>query len=207
MTIFTASDFWPQYLAPRAGAVQFAYSAIGSLPGYTSTFYHDPATGCMKLDQYDLSKNWLSSWYLKVQNGALFEIQDDLPQSNAFLRGVFGPVIVEKYLTPIGWGGSQRLGSNNAYYNTPSFDTWECSPPQTGAGLQVIVFEQLLPTWTDALGNIWSDVLQMLYQQEWNSGAPEGARIWMPRGIGPVASQWVNGLITEPVQTATLSYS
>ena len=208
MTTIVAADYWPQFFAPVAGktGTRFAYPAVGALPGYTSTFYFDPSTGCMKLDQYDLSNNWMSSWYLRVENSGLFEVQDDLPQNNAFLKAVFGPVIIERYSTPIGWGGTQQLGAANAYYNAPSFATFECSPPQIGHGLQVVVFEALFPTWTDALGNVWSDVLQVFYQQEWNNGTPEGARMWMPRGVGPIAAQWVSGSTTEPVQTATVTH-
>ncbi len=199
-------DFWPQYFTPATAAhwAHFVYPAVGDLPGYSSTFFYDPATKAMKLAQYDLSNNWMSNWYLQNTQDGLFEVKDEIPQTNSFLKSVFGPIATETYSTPIGWGANgQIVGSSYPYDNRPAFSGLGCKPPQFGSGLQVVVFEGFFEEWTDPLGRTWSNVLQMFYQQSWSGGASEGARWMMPKGIGPVASQWVDGTTAMPWQYAT----
>ena len=204
MTTFNPADYWPQFFNKEPGLAHFVYPAVGALPGYASTFFYDPAMKAMKLCQYDLDNNWMSNWYLQKQTAGLFEVQDETPQTNSLLAALFGPQLIERYSTPIGWGGPavSFIGSPRQYSNSPSFAPFSCRPPQFGSGLQVVLFEDLLDTWSDAQGRIWNNVLQMFYQQSWGNGAPTGARWMMPKGVGPVAAQWVSGSTVEPWQTA-----
>lgn len=205
---FNPANFWPQHFAPDGVGhlSHFVYPDVGSVPGYTSTFFYDPPTKAMKLVQYDLHNNFMSNWYLQARPDGLFEVQDDLPQTNATLKKLFGPLIVEKYATPIGWGYPESLiGEAFAYRNTPSFAPLSCRPPQWGSGVQVVLFEELYPTWADPTGKVWENVLQMLYQQQWGSGIKMGARMMMPYKVGPIASQWVSGSTVEPWQYAKLT--
>jgi hypothetical protein len=207
MTRIYVPDYWPQFFHPGQNKLaRFVYPAVGAVPGYSSTFFYDPATKAMKLVQYDLAGDWMSNWYLKVQPNGLFEVRDELPQKIALLASIFGPKIVENYSTPIGWGGgAPKVGPAFPYSNRPSLSPFSCRPPQFGSGLQVVVFETIFTAWTDPSGKQWDDVLVMLYQQSWNSGAPTGARWYMPLGIGPVAAQWVSGQTTEQWQYAEYS--
>lgn len=212
MTQIITADYWPQFFNPpiagqHTGA-RFAFAATSQLPAMLMTFFYDTATKSMKLMQYDAANKWNSNWYLqKVPGFGLAEIQDDLPQNNAALKILFGSQIIERYKTPIGWGDTETVGGQ--YTNKPQFDLFRCTPLQSATGFQTINFEQLLPTFTTADGQIYHDVLVQLYQQSWGSGkTASGARMWMAKGIGPVANQWVSltSKVTTDRQDATITY-
>ncbi len=202
-------DYWPQYFFPRAGAVSFDYAATGSLAKWRAVYYYDNATAAMKLDSYDANMVWEDSWYLRSVAGSgpdagVSEIQDNLPQNSAILALIFGKLIIRRYRVPIWWGNAINVGT--IVSNRPSLDTFRCVPPQFGTGFQAIAFEQMLDTFVSSTGAAYQNVLVMLYQQTWPGGTTSGARMWMAKGIGPVANQWVAGSVVEPRQDAVVTY-
>ena len=58
-------------------------------------------------------------------------------------------------------------------------------------GTQSFVYQERFDTWSNKLGNIYKDVVTLVYQQSWGSKIG-GAKYWMARGIGPVAVQWIS---------------
>jgi hypothetical protein len=202
-------DYWPQYFSPKVGNVRFDYAANSSLAKWTAVYYYDPATAAMKLDSYDANAVWEDSWYLQSvvgsgSNAGVWEIQDNLPQTNAILALIFGKMIIRRYRVPIWWGNAINIGT--IVSNRPSLDTFRCVPPQSGTGFQAIAFEQMLDSFVSSTGVTYHNVLVMLYQQTWPGGTTSGARMWMAKGIGPVANQWVAGSVVEPRQDAVVTY-
>lgn len=203
--IINVADYWPQYFAPRKGAVRFDYGAVEGFDAFSQVFYYDGATNAMKLASYDKNNMWMNNWYLqnKVDRGVV-EIQDDLPQKNKYLAMIFGNIIVERYDEPILWGNTVEIGS--IVSNRPKMSFFRSSPPQTGTGFQAVAFEQVLSTFTTSFGATHKNVLVQMYQQTWQGGTTSGARMWLAKGVGPVANQWVVGDVTSPRQDATVTF-
>jgi hypothetical protein len=202
-------DYWPQYFSPRTGSVRFDYAANGALAKWTAVYYYDPSTAAMKLDSFDGNAQWKDSWYLQSvpgsgSNAGIWEVQDNSPQTNALLALIFGKLIIRRYKVPIWWGNTINIGT--IISNRPSLDPLRCVPPQTGTGFQAILFEQFLDSFVSTTGVTYRNVLVMLYQQTWPGGTTAGARMWLAKGVGPVANQWVAGSVTEPRQDAVVSY-
>ena len=202
-------DYWPQYFSPRVGNVRFDYAANSVLAKWTTVYYYDAATAAMKLDTYNANAVWQNSWYLQSiigagSNAGVWEVRDDTPQTNALLALLFGKIKISRYKVPIWWGNVVNIGS--IISNRPSYDPFKCVPPQFGTGFQAISFEQMLPTFVSSTGVTYHNVLVMLYQQTWPGSITTGARVWMAKGIGPVANQWVAGSIEQPRQDAVVTY-
>lgn len=201
-------DYWPQYFAPRTGFTRFDYAANSALAAWTTIFHYDAPTAAMKLETYDANAAWMNSWYLQSvigsgSNAGVWEVRDDLPQTNWLWKLLFGNLIISRYKVPIWWGNQINIGT--IIYNRPSYDPSKCVPPQFGTGFQAISFEQMLDTFVSSTGVTYRNVLVFLYQQTWPGSITTGARMWMAKGIGPVANQWVAGSIVQPRQDATVT--
>ena len=204
-------DFWPQCFTPNTHSVTFSYAEVPNNAAFSAKFSYDSSTQSMVLNEYNSSGVWQDTWYLKNENGQVTEWRDDIPASGLYeLLGV--QKIQEIYSSPIIWGTQAVIGTTTPFewsFNLPMTGSW---PPQTSqSGVQEIVWEELLPTFTLSNGKTYSNVLVQVYQQKWTSGNFTGARWWMAKGIGPIAIQWMapnpnnpSEFIVEPRQDAVI---
>jgi hypothetical protein len=107
----------------------------------------------------------------------------------------------------MGWGEWATVG--NIYANSPVIDFFRSRPPQFGTGMEYVLFEELLPTFTLSNGDTYSNVLVFYAAQVWN-GKTDALRFWMAMGIGPVAVQFMQinrntGFPTETVRFDRIS--
>ena len=168
--------YWPFTFSQRIIRWDYAY-IDGSGDPLTALFYYDAPSNSLIYGDYKSDGTFLDNWFMQYRPGqGVVEWRDDYPTK----RIVMSP--------PIFWGDMVRIG--DTVTNTPSFDTFKCSPLQIGSGEQIVVFEELLPSWTNNSGETFNDVLVFSYQQRWNGGKWTGGRYWNAAGLGPCAVQW-----------------
>lgn len=191
-SIFVAA-YWPVFTSSQL--VRFDYkSADGSLAPFTSVFSYDQGSASMLYNNYDSSLNWLNRWYYQYRPGfGIAEYRDDYPNNK---KVVMAP--------PIGWGEYASIGA--WYENYPQFDTLKCSPPASGSGVQLVLFEEHLSS-IEIRNVTFQDVLVFSYSQSWNSKAPTGARYWMALGVGPIAVQFILNNVTSARADAVISHA
>ena len=176
MTKFFAPAYWPVFTDPTKKRV-FNYTAPAG-PPFSSEFYFDAARMSMIEKDYN-DGVYMNTWYMQERPGFGYaEWRDDYPN---------GKVIT--FTTPIGWGEWEEIGG--VYVNYPHVDIFRTWPPTLKLnGTQALVFEARHDTFTLRDGTVYRDVLQQLYQQFWGT-KQSGARMWMAKGVGPIAIQWV----------------
>jgi hypothetical protein len=86
------------------------------------------------------------------------------------------------------------------------FQSW---PPAMAQGVQIVAYEELLPSFRLTNGKVYNDVLVFTYLQSWSGKPGGGARYWMAKGVGPIAVQWLAQDPTNPyskplIQTARM---
>ena len=205
MTIFVPA-YWPLFTTNEQRRFDYAASD-GSTLRFTSVFFYDAASNSMLYKNYDSNGNWLNTWLYQYRPGfGIAESQDQYPQSGV-LAILFGPVKNVTMSTPMGWGEWATVG--NIYANSPVIDFFRSRPPQFGTGMQYVLFEELLPTFTLSNGDTYSNVLVFYAAQVWN-GKTDALRFWMAMGIGPVAVQFMQinrntGFPTETVRFDRIS--
>ncbi len=170
-------DYWPLYRSLEVR--RFDYKAVdGSMPPITSVFSYDPGSDSMLLMEYDAHLTWKDTWFYQYKPGfGIAEWRDDYPGKKV----VMDP--------PIGWGNTEEIGSN--YINYPQMSFFKSWPPANAKGIQIVVYEDLLPFLTVANGTVYKDVLQQTNMQAWSGNPGGGARYWFAKGIGPIAVQWI----------------
>lgn len=178
-------SYWPLFTTHELR--RFDYSAPNT-PGFTSVFSYDVGSQSMLYNNWDANMTWLNKWYYQYRTGfGIAEWRDDYPGNK---KVVLSP--------PIGWGEFQDVGST--YINYPKFDFFQCWPPATGSGTQIVVFEQRLSSYY--AGGVWyNDVIVFSYLQAWNGKPATGARYYMALGIGPVACQFIIQDAQDPTKT------
>jgi len=174
--------YWPIFKTHELRRFDYAEPTA---PSFTSVFSYDVGSDSMLYNNYDSNLTWLNKWYYRYNPGfGIAEWRDDYPNNK---KVVLSPAI--------GWGEFQAIGST--YQNFPKFDFFQCWPPATGCGDQIVVFEQLLTSYT-AAGVTYDNVLVFSYLQSWNGKPATGARYWMQLGLGPVACQFLVQDATDP---------
>jgi len=190
-TLFVPA-YWPFFNTHELRRFDYTTSD-GSAPPFTSVFSYDQGSNSMLYNNYDSAGTWLNRWYYQYRTGfGVAEWRDDYPGNK---KVVLNP--------PIGWGEFQDVGS--VYQNKPKFDFFRSWPPANSSGDQIVVFEQLLASFT-ASAVTYTDVIQFSYLQSWDGKPASGARYWMALGVGPVATSFLTQdpqdpkKVTETVQ-------
>lgn len=180
--------YWPN--PPASEVWRFHYKDTGNtMPDLYAEFKYDPATNSMLYIDYNAKGEWLDTWYMQydIQRG-IIEWRDDYPQTNPWLKAVFGSLKKVVCKEPIWWGNYCNVGEK--YENYPTYDFFKSTPPQYGKGTQSFYFEEELPSFKVTDGTVYNDVVTCVYQQSWGSKTA-GGRYWFARGVGPVAVQWI----------------
>lgn len=181
--IFVA-QYWPLFKTHELR--RFDYTASNA-PNFTSVFSYDSGSDSMRYDNYSADLTWLNCWFYQYRPGfGIAEYKDLYPNNK---KVVLNPVI--------GWGEFSYVGG--VYENKPQFDFFQCWPPATSNGEQIVQFEDHLPYYS-AGSNTYTDVLQFSYLQSWNGKPATGARYWMASGIGPVSTQFLTQSATDPTK-------
>jgi hypothetical protein len=196
MTDIAVAAYWPFFMG--AEKRKFYYTTEdNSIPPISSVFQYDPNTGSMLYLDYDAAGTWKDTWYYYYDPGfGVAEWRDDYPQTNKWLKCIFGPTKKLVFSEPIGWGNMVELGSG--YANKPKVDPLKSRPPEIGGCYQSVLFEQLLDTYTTRHGDTYKDVLVFNYLQDWTKSCT-GARYWMAKGVGPVSVQWL-GVLPDQIK-------
>lgn len=179
------SSFWPFYVA-KTGPVRFDYAdPTGSMPPITSVFSWDVGSNSLLLTDFDAHLNWKDQWFMQVRDNQVVEYADKYPGGKTVnMDGLLG--------APIQWGGIQNIGDTLVTY--PKMNPVKSWPPALSSGIQIVVFESMLPTLnveTPLSVKTYNNVLQFTYLQSWSGGPGTGARYWMADGVGPVQLQWI----------------
>lgn len=194
-----AWDYWP---CPVLGRIaKFHYIDVGpepdtnvhgTMPDMHSWFVLDTKTTSYLYVDYDKDMKWKDTWYLRYNSSGVVEWRDDnIVEKESITTKIFGNrnKIVFQDKKPIWWGDVCEIGKD--YQNNPKSDFFACSPPQLLNGTQSFNYIKKLDTFTTKHGDIYKDVVQLIYQQAWGSKIG-GAKYWMARGVGPVAVQWIS---------------
>jgi hypothetical protein len=197
MTTINVVEYWPFWTTPGK-LRRFDYTAIDdSMPPITAVFAYDVGSKSMLYVDYDAHLNWKDTWYLKYdpRNGVM-EWRDDYEGGK---KVVMNP--------GIGWGNIQEIGGS--YINYPKMDPFQSWPPAMAQGVQIVAYEELLPSFRLTNGKVYNDVLVFTYLQSWSGKPGGGARYWMAKGVGPIAVQWLAQDPTNPyskplIQTARM---
>jgi hypothetical protein len=176
---YSMLDYWPPFLQGQPGEKTFHYPYVdASATAFSWQFFWDAKTSSMIARQTNADGSWNSDWFLQWRSNGLVEWRDDTPATG--LARLLGPKQTVTTNPPIWWGKDLNIGTPVAASckQTGLFGQW---------GYQVVGAEAHYDTW-----NGFSDVLQIISQQEWNGGQFVGWRGWFAKGIGPVGHQWAS---------------
>ena len=182
-TTYFVPDYWPK---PTYGKINaFAYRAVdGSMSDITAYFLLSDDQKDMLYVEYNSAMQWQDTWYMRYTPGqGIMEWRDDYPKGGLF--GTRKKVVMNP---GIGWGEWATIGS--FYQNHPRMDPLSCNPPNFQSGTQTVIWESWMEQLILSNGDIYNDVLTVVYQQSWGTKTT-GARYYLAKGIGPVALNWI----------------